>query len=141
MVPMLGLAQYVHGNTITPFEKLILICSYIGETNLWTAGLSLASLTWLIGARLFKQHLRAKIPALKYIPEIFILVVVSTSESRLSRPKAGVNETTDPIPLGLIVFGAARSRHGCLQAGFEGDHCAWQAGGGFGFAVRSAFPA
>ncbi|KAG7531952.1 hypothetical protein FFLO_03959 [Filobasidium floriforme] len=78
MVPMLGLAQYVHGNTITPFEKLILICSYIGETNLWTAGLSLVSLTWLIGARLFKQHLRAKVPALKYIPEIFILVVVST---------------------------------------------------------------
>jgi hypothetical protein len=89
MVPMLGLAQYVHGNTITPFEKLILICSYIGETNLWTAGLSLVSLTWLIGARLFKQHLRAKIPALKYIPEIFILVVVSTSESSLWRSEVG----------------------------------------------------
>jgi hypothetical protein len=138
---MLGLAQYVHGNTITPFEKLILICSYIGETNLWTAGLSLASLTWLIGARLFKQHLRAKIPALKYIPEIFILVVVSTSESRLSRPKAGVNETTDLIPMVLIMFGAAYSRHGCIQARPQRDHCSRQARGGFRFAVRFAFPA
>jgi MFS superfamily sulfate permease-like transporter len=80
MVPMLGLAQYVHGNTISPFDKLILIFSYIRETNIWTAGLSLVSLIWLIGARLFKQHLRGRIPALKYIPEIFILVVVSTSE-------------------------------------------------------------
>lgn len=85
MVPMLGLAQYVHGNSITPFEKLILILSYIRETNLWTAGLSLVSLTWLIGARLFKQHLRSRVPALKYIPEIFILVVVSTSKHQSGR--------------------------------------------------------
>jgi len=77
---MLGLAQYVHGSTITPFEKLILIIENVKNTNLWTASLSLVSLTWLIGARLLKQTLRGRLPVLKYIPEIFILVVVATGE-------------------------------------------------------------
>jgi hypothetical protein len=77
---MLGLAQYVHGSTITPFEKLILIIENVKNTGLWTASLSLISLTWLIGARLLKQNLRGRLPVLKYIPEIFILVVVATGE-------------------------------------------------------------
>ena len=80
LVPMLGIAQYVHGSTITPFEKLILIVENVKNTSLWTASLSLISLTWLIGARLLKQNLRGRLPVLKYIPEIFILVVVATGE-------------------------------------------------------------
>lgn len=77
---MLGLARFFHRMSITPFEKLIQIFGYLGETNKWTATLSLCSLVWLIGVKVLKQSLRKKVPALKYVPEIFILVVVSTCE-------------------------------------------------------------
>jgi MFS superfamily sulfate permease-like transporter len=132
LVPMLGLAQYVHGSTITPFEKLILIIENIKNTSLWTASLSLISLTWLIGARLLKQNLRGRLPVLKYIPEIFILVVVATGGFALLTYQLRMLTASSSFKF---------SAHRSLQARLEGYRGPRQIGSGKGAAFRLAFSA
>jgi hypothetical protein len=83
LIPMLGLAPYLHDTNIRPFEKFMFIVKHVKYANLWTAGLSLVSLTWLIGARILKQGLRSKVPALKFLPEIFLLAVCSIGKCNM----------------------------------------------------------
>lgn len=77
---MLGLNGYLHDTTISTFSKFIFIIQHVKYTNMYTAGLSLICLVWLIGAKILKQTMGKKIKGLKYVPEIFVLVVVATCE-------------------------------------------------------------
>jgi hypothetical protein len=106
-----------------------LIIENVKNTSLWTAGLSLASLTWLIGARLLKQKLRGRIPILKFVPEIFILAVVSTG--RLCSRMRGVRQMSHP---------SSFSHYRLLQARPERYRRLGQITGGIGDSLRCAFP-
>lgn len=78
LVPMLGLnAILQHGSSMHPIDKLTFVVQNIGKTNIPTAILSAIALSVLIGAKSIKQYFK-DVRALRYIPEIFLTVVIST---------------------------------------------------------------
>jgi MFS superfamily sulfate permease-like transporter len=79
LVPMLGLTHLLKdAHTQTPINKLIFLVQHVSATNPYTAIMSAVSLTCLIGAKITKRLFGGKIRALKYFPEIFIIVAVAT---------------------------------------------------------------
>lgn len=83
---MLGLNHLLHNaHTQTPINKLVFLIKHISFTNPYTAIMSAVSLTCLIGAKITKRAFGAKVKALKYVPEIFIIVVLATCTLRGSR--------------------------------------------------------
>jgi MFS superfamily sulfate permease-like transporter len=79
---MLGLNHLLHNaHTQTPINKLVFLIQHISHTNPYTAIMSAVSLSCLIGAKIIKRLFGAKVKALKYFPEIFIIVVLATCES------------------------------------------------------------
>jgi MFS superfamily sulfate permease-like transporter len=79
---MLGLSRLLNTAVyMSPFHKFLFLCRHIHDLNPYTAIMSLVSLSCLIGARLAKQHTRGRAgKVLRYLPEIFIIVVISTGE-------------------------------------------------------------
>jgi MFS superfamily sulfate permease-like transporter len=76
---MLGLTHLLKdAHTQTPINKLIFLVQHVSATNPYTAIMSAVSLTCLIGAKITKRLFGGKIRALKYFPEIFIIVAVAT---------------------------------------------------------------
>ncbi|GHJ83886.1 hypothetical protein NliqN6_0288 [Naganishia liquefaciens] len=79
LVPMLGLNYLLHNaHTQTPINKLVFLVKHISFTNRYTAIMSAVSLSCLIGAKITKRRFGAQVKALKYVPEIFIIVVLAT---------------------------------------------------------------
>lgn len=78
LLPMLGLSALLHGaSSLHPIEKLFFVIEHINQTNMHTAVLSAIALSILIGMRILKQRLQGWV---RYIPEIFLVVVASTGE-------------------------------------------------------------
>ena len=76
---MLGLNYLLHNaHTQTPINKLVFLVKHISFTNRYTAIMSAVSLSCLIGAKITKRRFGAQVKALKYVPEIFIIVVLAT---------------------------------------------------------------
>ncbi|KAG8929775.1 hypothetical protein FRC02_005088, partial [Tulasnella sp. 418] len=80
LIPMLGLAHLEHlYNPHTTVDKfLFLLENAWTNTHTLTAIISFASLTCLILARIVKARLRPHFPAIFYIPEVFLFVVLAT---------------------------------------------------------------
>jgi MFS superfamily sulfate permease-like transporter len=87
LVPMLGLSHLLHNaHTQTPINKLVFLIQHISDTNPYTAIMSAVCLTCLIGAKLVKRLFGGKVKALKYFPEIFVIVVAATCMSIMLGP-------------------------------------------------------
>jgi MFS superfamily sulfate permease-like transporter len=84
LIPMLGLSHLISPNiSWTPLNKFIFLCQHISQVNIYTAIMSSVSLALLIGTKLTKQRAKGRIGrVLRFLPEIFIVVLVSTSEWR-----------------------------------------------------------
>lgn len=81
---MLGLNHLLHNaHTQTPINKLVFLVQHISYTNPYTAIMSAVCLTCLIGAKLVKRLFGGKVRALKYFPEIFVIVVLATCRSTI----------------------------------------------------------
>lgn len=77
---MLGLSHLLKdAHTQTPINKLVFLLHHLSATNPYTAIMSAVSLTCLIGAKIVKRLFGGKVRALKYFPEIFVIVAVATS--------------------------------------------------------------
>ena len=84
---MLGLSHLLHNaHTQTPINKLVFLIQHISDTNPYTAIMSAVCLTSLIGAKLVKRLFGGKVKALKYFPEIFVIVVAATCMSIMLGP-------------------------------------------------------
>ena len=88
LIPMMGLEDLAHSMNpppqTTPEKVLFLIENAVAHGKRLTTIISFSSLFILIIFRFLKRRIMAIGPRWKwvtYIPEIFILVVVSTSES------------------------------------------------------------
>lgn len=80
LLPMLGLSALLHGaSSMHPIEKLFFVIEHVSKTNMHTATLSAVALSILIGMRIIKQRVGGWV---RYIPEIFLVVVASTGELR-----------------------------------------------------------
>lgn len=79
---MLGLLSLLPtGTYMAPLDKFLFLCKSITQFNPPTAIVSLIGLGWLIGARLVKTRVKGAVGrVLRYLPEIFVLVVVATGE-------------------------------------------------------------
>lgn len=64
---------------VTTVEKFLFLVEYAwGNAHALTAAISLGSLAFLLVCRAAKARLRKRIPAIFYVPEVFLLVVIAT---------------------------------------------------------------
>jgi len=77
---MLGLTQLQHAlNPATTVDKFIFLMEYAWtHSHALTATISFAALFLLLIARSAKQSLRKHVPAIFYVPEVFLVVVLAT---------------------------------------------------------------
>ncbi|KIO30050.1 hypothetical protein M407DRAFT_20907 [Tulasnella calospora MUT 4182] len=80
LVPMLGLSRLQRElQPVTTVEKFFFLMEYAWtKTHVLTAAISLGCLSFLILTRMIKTSLRKKFPGIFYVPEVFLLVVLST---------------------------------------------------------------
>ncbi|RXK40370.1 endoplasmic reticulum protein [Tremella mesenterica] len=97
LIPLLGLTsilEHMHDTPTLPLAKLAFLLRHVKYANKTTTILSFTSLAVLIGARVGKQRIMKHPGAgwLKYVPEIFIVVVGTTALTGIFRwDEAGVD--------------------------------------------------
>lgn len=72
-------------SSATPIEKLFFAIDHVRSTHRLTALISVSCLIVLIGAKVIKPKLAKRLPAVTYIPEILIVVVIVTGRSLLKK--------------------------------------------------------
>lgn len=129
MIPLCGLEGLLANtpNVVTALDKVVFLVQNLENVHFLTLGVSGLALALLILAKMFKSKLvlRPGFKFLAYIPEVLLVVIISTRE-----PLRSVFKTTARNSFFRAVV---LSAYGCLQIRSNGTPCAWQS---FGWASR-----